>query len=291
MNVIGYDSGSRVFLVSWDEEIYRALVHPIRRCIIEGLQERDELSFDELLKYLGTGNHGKLGFHLRALKGLIEHRPSAMKYRLTDMGRLAGELAWDTRFMIARHGVDLEHEPKRYCRRLRLGDHAVLFHETEDEKREKTFPYLLAGLLKGEAVVYAVSENRLDSESLEIQRFGIRIDYLPKGAFTIMSADEWYLRKGKAQADTIMANWLTFFKEKQKAGFTELRGAAEMEVFFNYAISKELLSYEATLGRQLPSNVCALCLYDMQRLDEEQFIQLNKSHGHSIFKGIAVKTI
>jgi len=29
---------------------------------------------------------------------------------------------------------------------------------------------------------------------------------------------------------------------------------------------------------------------DTSRLDEEQFIQLNKSHGHAIFKGIAVKT-
>jgi len=61
-----------------------------------------------------------------------------------------------------------------------------------------------------------------------------------------------------------------------------------MEVFLNYAKSKELLRYEAALGRQLPPNLCGLCLYDTRRLDEEQLIQLNNSHGHSIFKDIAL---
>jgi len=105
-----------------------------------------------------------------------------------------------------------------------------------------------------------------------------------------MSATEWYIKKGKTQAKTIIDNWLTLVKEKQKAGFTGLRAAGEMEVFFNYAKNKELLRYEATLDRQLPPTMCALCLYDTHRLDEQELIQLTHSHGHSIFKGIAFKT-
>ncbi|MFQ5758960.1 MAG: winged helix-turn-helix domain-containing protein, partial [Candidatus Bathyarchaeia archaeon] len=113
----------------WDNKIHRALAHPIRRHIIECLEESD-LSFYELLKYIAIHNHGKLGFHIRALRalGLVEHDPLMKKYRLTDRGQLAGELMWDTRFLIARRGRDLALEPRRYVRRLRLGDHAILFY-------------------------------------------------------------------------------------------------------------------------------------------------------------------
>ena len=273
----------------WDDEIHRALAHPIRRRIIECLQESD-FSFRELLKCVAVGNHGKLGFHIKALRGLVEREPTMKKYRLTDRGQLAGELIWDIRFIIDRGGRDLAHEPTRYVRRLRFGDHAVLFYDTEDVKREITFPFLEAGLPKGEAVVYLVPEHKLDSESREIQRYGISVDYFRTEAFTIMSADEWYMKKGKAQAKTIIANWQKLLKEKQKAGFKGLRGAGEMEVFFDNAKIKELLRYEAALGRQLASNVCGLCLYDTHRVDENQFVQLKKSHGHLILQDIALVT-
>ena len=275
-----------------DENIHKTLAHPIRRHVIECLFERNDAAFSELLKYVGDRNHGKLGFHIRALRalGLVEHQSSMKKYHLTERGQLAAELIWDTRFLIARQGSDLEHEPTRYVRRLGFGDHAVLFYDTEDINRKIIFPFLLAGLLKDAAVVYFVSEDKLDSESREIQRYGINVDKFRKEAFTIMSADEWYLRKGKAQAETIISNWQTLVKEKQKAGFTGLYAAGDSEPFFENAKSSELLRYEAAIGRQFKPNLCGLCAYDTHRLDKEQFIQLNKSHGHSIFKDIAAKT-
>lgn len=277
-------------MADWDDEIHKALAHPIRRRIIECLQEKNTLSFYELLKVIATYNHGKLGFHLRALKGLIEREPSTKKYRLTEKGQLAGELIWEIRFTTEKGDPTLAHEPTIYARHLRLGDHAILFYDTEDVKRRISFPFLKAGLLKGEAVVYAIAEHKLNPEKREIQRYGISFDNLGKEAFTIMSADEWYIKNGKTQAKTIIDNWLTLLKEKQKAGFTGLRAASEMDVFFNYAKANELLRYEATLGRQLAPTLCGLCLYETRRLDEQQFIQLNHSHGHSIFQGIAFKT-
>ncbi len=225
------------------------------------------------------------------MRGLVERESSMKKYRLTDRGQLASELIWDIRFIIARGGRDLAHEPTRYVRHLRFGDHAVLYYDIEDIKREITFSFLEAGLPKGEAVVYIVSEHKLSSEAREIQRYGISGDYLRNGTFTIMSAHEWYLEKGKAQAKTIIANTMALLEEKQKAGFTGLRGAGEMDVFFNYAKNRELLAYEAALGRQLSPNLCGMCLYNTHRLEEKQIIQLNKYHGHAIFKDTALKTI
>ena len=139
----------------WDDEILRALAHPIRRRIIECLQEND-LSFRELVKCITISNHGKLGFHIRALKGLVEHDPSMKKYHLTDRGQLAGELIWDVRFIVSRGGRDLAYEPTRYVRHLRIGDHAILFYDTKDVKQEISYSFLEAGLPRGEAVVYLV---------------------------------------------------------------------------------------------------------------------------------------
>lgn len=75
-------------------------------------------------------------------------------------------------------------------------------------------------------------------------------------------------------------------KERQKAGFIGMRAAGEMEVFLNYAKTEELLRYEGALGRQLPPNLCGLCLYNTKRLDENQFVQLRKCHGHEISEDI-----
>ena len=274
----------------WDDDLHRALSHPIRRQIIECLQKQKALSFYELLQCAPTSNHGKLGFHLRALEELIEHDPSTSKYRLTDRGKLAAEVICTVRLTMAKDELTLAHEPTRYVRRLELGDHAVLFYDTEEIKRKIFFPFLEAGILKGEAVVYLTSEHKLDSEKQEIQRYGINLGNINKETLTIMSAEEWYMKKGKAQATTIISNWLTLLKEKQKAGYTGLRGATEMKVFLNYAKAKELLKYEAALGTHLRYALCGLCTYNIRKLDEQQFIQLNHNHGHSIFKGIAFKT-
>lgn len=209
-------------------------------------------------------------------------------YACVNSTTLSAELISDIRFTISEGEQALAHEPTRYVRHLSFGDHAFLLYDTEDVKREITFSFLEAGLSKGEAVVYLVSEHKLYSETREIQKYGINFDR--KEAFTIMSADEWYLKKGKAQAKTIISNWKTLCKEKLKAGFTGLRAASEMEVFFNYAKTKELLRYETSLGRQLAPNLCGLCLYDINRLDENQLIRVIRCHGHLISKDIVGKT-
>jgi hypothetical protein len=148
---------------------------------------------------------------------------------------------------------------------------------------------LEAGLPKGEAVVYVVSENKLGSESQALQRYGIGASYFDTGAFTIMSSDEWFMKDGKAQPNTIIDNWRTIVKEKRKAGFTGVRGAVEMKLMLNYS-REQLLRLETMLGKKITINLCALCIYDTNDLEEKQVIQLNKYHGHEIFKDIALKT-
>jgi len=277
-------------LKDWDDEIFNALAHPIRRHIIESLREKS-LTYNELLRLISITNHGKLGFHIRSLKGLIEREASTNKYRLTEKGHLASELVWDIRFILSRGRRDFASEPIRYAKKLGFGDHAFLLYSTEGDKREIAFSYLEAGLPRSEAVIFLVSEQRLDSENREVQRYGISENNFREGAFTIMSSEEWYLKKGKAHAKTIITNWLELLKAKEKVGFKGLRVAGEMEVFFNHGKNEQLLEYEETLGRQFTQNICGLCIYDINRLDERQITQLTNCHGHIISKDMAWKLV
>ena len=247
----------------------------------------ENLPFTELLNKVGDdGNHSRFGYHLRTLKEFVELEPTTKKYRLTDRVELLAEVIRDFRFVTS--GVN---EASRYAKRLTIGDHAVAFYDNDNFKRQISFPFLNAGLSRGEAAVYFVSEDKLDSEIREIQKYGIHLDRLPTEAFTILSANEWYLRKGGAKAKTITEKLQMLVQEKKKAGFAGVHAAAEMGVFISNGKSEELSRYEKSLGRQYASDLCGLCLYDKNILEEGYIARVLNCHGHIISKGLLGKIV
>jgi len=275
-------------LMNSTSKLLKILSHSMRRRIITCLLEQGSLSFNDLLKLVTSKNHGELGFHLRALKGLIEKK-SSDEYSLTNKGLLAAGLLDDISLILARITQDLLSSPIRYVQSLAFGDHAFFPCNSETNKKDTCFSYLRAGLANGEAAVFFAREQKLDSYVHEIQRYGISAEYIDEEALVIMSAEEWYINKGKAHAQTIISNWTKLLKAKQKAGFLGLRGAGEMDVFFDCAKTRELLAYERMLGRKFTLKSCTLCIYDDNRLDERQFRQMANLHGHIISKDIAYK--
>jgi hypothetical protein len=264
----------------WDVEIHRAFAHPIRRCIINRLQEKQVLTFEDLRKYCITKDHGKLGFHLRLMRGLVEHYSSAKGYSLTDRGLLAGKILLNIKEEIEKTQEEWL-TPVRFVQRLKFGDHVTLFYDEEQVRDEIVYQYLKRGLLNGEASLYLVPEHRVDNEKRKIEKYGINNDNFPEETVTLMSAEEWYLRKGKAQAKTIINNWRELLKEKQKAGYTGVRGVGEMEPFFDYS-RKILFKYEKELGRQFKTNLSAICCYNGSKLNADEFLELISHHGNSI---------
>jgi hypothetical protein len=261
--------------------------HPLNRRIIECLHD-ENLRFTELLNKVGDdGNHGKFGYHLRTLREFVELEPTTKKYRLMDRGELLAAVIRDFRFLTSRGK-----EASRYAERLTIGDHAVAFYDNDDFKRQISFPFFNAGISRGEATVYIVSEDKLDSEIREIQKYGMDLDRLPTEAFTIMSANEWYLRKGRAKAKTITENWQMLIQEKKKNGFAGVHVAGEMAVFISNGKSEELSRYEKSLGRHcVVFDVCVLCLYDKNILEERYIARVFNCHGHIISNALLGKTV
>jgi len=233
-----------------------------------------------------SSNHGKFGYHLRTLKEFVELDPTTKKYHLTHRGEILDSVIQDFRFITPTHN-----EYEEYVQQLEPGDHAMGCYETEQFRHKISFPYLKAGLSKGEAVFHVVSEQKLYSEIRELKRYMVDTDYLvPKGALTIESSDEWFMKKGKGQPETIIVNLRKIAQEKRKAGFSGTRGAVEMGLMFDYDSSK-LMRLESMLGRQFGFSFCGFCLFETNRLGSKQFAQLCKCHGHLISKGILGKTI
>jgi hypothetical protein len=70
------------------ESFHDILKHPIRRKIIQTLNEKQTLSYVELMTAVDAANTGKFNYHLKVLVDLIQKDANG-KYGLTDKGRLA----------------------------------------------------------------------------------------------------------------------------------------------------------------------------------------------------------
>jgi len=69
------------------QKVFSSLKHPIRHKIVELLSQNNELSFTQLMRELEIDDKGKLSFHLRKMKELIEQDNKTKKYRLSNIGR------------------------------------------------------------------------------------------------------------------------------------------------------------------------------------------------------------
>lgn len=67
------------------------LKHPVRRKIILALFERENLSYVDLMNFVGVSNTGKFNYHLKILGDLIEKDQNG-RYILTEKGQMAAQL-------------------------------------------------------------------------------------------------------------------------------------------------------------------------------------------------------
>ena len=70
------------------ESLHRVLKDEKRRKILTLLNEKDSLSYTDLMNALGIGSTGKLNYHLKVLNELVTKREDG-SYVLTDKGKLA----------------------------------------------------------------------------------------------------------------------------------------------------------------------------------------------------------
>lgn len=178
-----------------------------------------------------------------------------------------------------------------YVQGLKRGDHALALYRDHSFKRQLAAPFFQSGLSKGYAGAYFASERKLDSDVKAIREYGVDFDSLPKEAFTVMSSDDWYLKKGKADPEIMRSNIVRLTQEKKDAGFAGLAVSGEPGFLVESGFGEECLKYEESGGRQLSTDRYALCLYNVNALKENIRERIFKSHGHVIAKDLVGKLI
>jgi DNA-binding transcriptional ArsR family regulator len=222
----------------WDEKILKGMANPIKRKIIDSLS-KENMSFTQIQDSVGVyGNHGKLGYHLRALKEFVEFDSELKKHRLNYRGELLARIMRDYRSQLSKVP-----DYKSYVQGLKLGDHAIALYRDHSFKRQVVSSFFQSGLSRGYAGAYFASERKLDSDVKAIGEYGLDFDSLSKKAFTVMSSQEWYLNKGKADPETMMSNIERLTQEKKDAGFAGLVVSGEPGFLIESGFGEECIKW------------------------------------------------
>ncbi|OGD56145.1 hypothetical protein A3K78_06205 [Candidatus Bathyarchaeota archaeon RBG_13_52_12] len=266
--------------VIWDDKIHKVMANPIRRKIIDSLN-RENMSFSQILNSIGDfNNHGKLGYHLRTLREFIE-QDSNKNYYLNDRGILLSKIMHEYR-------IQLSEVPDYvgYVQGLKARDHAFALYKDNEFRRRIVFPFLRQGLSNGYAVAYFCQESQLDSDVEAFRKFGVELDTLPRDALTVLSAEDWYVRRGKAEHKTLKSNLEKNVQQKVEAGFAGLVVSGEPGVLIENGFDEECVKCEESMGRQLPSDRYAICLYNYNIMKDNINNRILNSHGHIISKNL-----
>ena len=183
-----------------------------------------------------------------------------------------------------------------YLQSLAMGDHAVLFYETLDEKQRCLFTFLKGGLERGEVAVYVAGEEPPEQVRRDMKQFGIEVEKREgEGSLKIYNYDPWYMKGGSVNPPSeIIKNWMKLVEEARAKGKKGIRAASEVSLqFIRRNKTRELFEYEASLGRRLQTSLVAVCAYPLKEVEklksETVYSNIIAAHGHNIFPTVALK--
>ena len=168
---------------------------------------------------------------------------------------------------------------------LRPGDHACLFYETEEEKRNIIAPFLCRGLKQGEKVICIVNGDNAEPILDHLRAEGINVKaYSEQGQLSILKESDAYTRKGFFNPEQMIAFLQEEAERALKKGYSALRITSEMTwVLRGPPGPEKLIEYEAKLSGFFPGSRClAICRYDCRRFDASTLLDVLCTHPIAI---------
>jgi hypothetical protein len=181
-----------------------------------------------------------------------------------------------------------------FVRRMKSQDHVIFFYTGREDKYYVLFTYLKAGLDKGEAVAYVVSQETPEQLKRAMEEYGIDVrGYEASGALRVIDYKGWYIISGGFDPEKTMDSWKKLADESKKRGFRGLRVTGEMSCFFDYELVEELMGYEKSLHRSLSMPMMAICAYDQALFSRQAartdsvdvLLSLMSAHSTAIISG------
>jgi PAS domain S-box-containing protein len=168
---------------------------------------------------------------------------------------------------------------------LTIHDHICSIYSDENEQKAQFVPYLQAGLLAGERVIYFSEHNKPDDiiGAMEENGFNIKA-YIERRAFIILSATEYYLPSERFEWHGMTASWTEMVARAKAEGFFGIRAAAEMTwATSNLPGCESLEEYEVKMNKLAREcNVSFLCQYHRTRFTAEVLQGIVHAHPYII---------
>jgi hypothetical protein len=170
------------------------------------------------------------------------------------------------------------------------GDHICGFFFGVEERDEVLFPFLRAGMDKGDKCVCIVDATEPSAVRAGLGAAG-EIDLgVESPQLDVLRASEAYLRSGAFSTRDMIAFFTDAFGTANKAGYTRMRVAGETTWLFQDPPGKEeFIEYESELNRFVPQHdQVVLCLYDLARFGGGMMVDLLKTHPRLLLGGMVI---
>ena len=154
---------------------------------------------------------------------------------------------------------------------LRPGDHVCYIYEDHAEQLKNISQYLAEGIRRRERCYYVFDHHSPEELDKAVSKHGIDPEHEHKrGALNYLSKHESYLVGGVFDAEAIITRWRELAKKSVAAGYTGVRGAAEMSWVRGHAdCQHDLTNYELMVDlfflNEQP-RITAVCQYDRRRI-------------------------
>ncbi|HEX4120746.1 MAG TPA: MEDS domain-containing protein, partial [Verrucomicrobiae bacterium] len=147
---------------------------------------------------------------------------------------------------------------------LKLGDHAALFFKANEERLGYAIPYLIEGLQQNERCLYIADENTVFEVLVRFHQAGVNVrDLQKKGALTVLTKRETYLRHGPFEPEKMIVDLHSEVKYSLEHAFSGLRSTGEMSWALDLPSALgRLIEYEEKLHQRWPAEFGALCQYN-----------------------------
>ena len=147
--------------------------------------------------------------------------------------------------------------------KIQPGRHFYQFYKNQKDLLRVMIPYFQAGLQKGEACLWLVSEKMGVQEASAVAESKIPrfFYYLASGQMQILSAEDWYLTDGFFDEEKAVSNANEVLARIKKMGYHRLRGAGDAGAIPRRDWSRVHI-YEGNISGLIRSApLIALCAY------------------------------
>ncbi len=181
----------------------------------------------------------------------------------------------------------LAKEVESYIHGLEPREHAILFYDTLESKRNILYRFIIDGLDKKRGTVYICSDESPDQVRDGLESFGVDVGANERaGNLLILNYDQWYIENGRAEALRIITHWNEAYHRFSGRGLG-MRVTGETSCFFKHNMVRELMRYEYALHKILIIPMEAICAYNLQTIVNtgytDMIMPLVRAHQKVIF--------